>query len=92
MPECHARKTSGDGSRAGELDIDCCWQGLAVKLEVKRPGRRHGYANQEGRPTKLQTATMNRWKAAGAITGIVYSVDDVKMILAAAAGGRKNGR
>lgn len=57
---------------AGEPDIDCCYRGRAVKLEVKRPG---------GKPTKLQEATLGKWKAAGAIVGVVHSVEDVKELL-----------
>jgi len=81
LPECFARKTSGDDKRSGELDIDCCYHGLAVKLEVKRPGRQHGYMNKAGNASKLQLATMSKWKAAGAIAAIVYSISDVKLVL-----------
>lgn len=81
LPDCRAIKTAGDAKRLGEPDIDCCYKGRAIKLEVKRPGREHGYSNDTGKLTKLQIATLSKWKAAGAIAGVVCSVEDVKRIL-----------
>lgn len=42
-------------------------------MEVKRPG--------VGRLTKLQEMELERWKAAGAITGVVTSIGEVKDLL-----------
>ena len=58
---------------AGKPDIDCCWRGRAVKLEVKQPGKE---------PTELQQYELDKWNAAGAISGCVRSVDEVKDLLA----------
>lgn len=41
-----------------------------MALEVKRPG--------VGRLTKLQEMELERWKAAGAITGVVTSIREVE--------------
>jgi hypothetical protein len=41
-------------------------------LEVKRPG---------GKATPLQVAELRKWGRAGAIVGIVESVDDVRALL-----------
>lgn len=76
LPECRARKVAGSEKRAGEPDIDCVCKGRALKLEVKRPepfGRK---------PTTLQAETMAAWHRAGAVTGVVRSLDDVKELLA----------
>ena len=75
LPGCHARKVAGTDNQAGEPDIDACYYGRTLKLEVKRP---KPFGNDG---TKLQLATLAKWKAAGAVTGIVRSVDDVKAII-----------
>lgn len=75
LPGCVARKRWGGGMGvAGEPDIDACLQGRSLQLEVKRPGER---------PTLLQEKRLAEWRAAGALTGAVTSVADVKALLAA---------
>lgn len=83
LPVCHARKVAGTDNQAGEPDIDACYHGQTLKLEVKRP---KPFGNDG---TKLQLATLEKWKAAGAIAGIVRSVDDVKAIIQELDNGRK---
>jgi hypothetical protein len=58
---------------AGWPDIIGAWGGRPLALEVKRPG--------VGRLTKLQEMELERWKAAGAITGVVTSIGEVKDLL-----------
>ncbi|MBO8158844.1 VRR-NUC domain-containing protein [Thermosyntropha sp.] len=70
LDNCRAIKTSGDAKRAGEPDIDCVYCGQSIKLEVKRPGN--------NRVTKLQQAMLQKWADAGAVVGVVHSVDEVK--------------
>lgn len=36
------------------------------------------------KPSELQLAVLSMWKEAGAITGVVHSVDEVKEIIAEA--------
>ena len=58
--------------RAGLPDIVGVFRGRFVAFEVKRPGNG---------PTALQTYTLEQLKAAGAVAGIVYSVEDAQVIL-----------
>lgn len=44
-----------------------------LALEVKRP--------QIGRLTKLQEVTLQRWQEAGAIAGVVTSVEETEKII-----------
>lgn len=74
LPYCRAIKMQGTYRRGGEPDIFCCYKGRMVLLEVKRPGNK---------PTMLQEATLGMWHEAGAVTAVVYSVDDVKKVLEA---------
>jgi len=49
----------------------------SLKIEVKRPGEPHKLSD-------LQAIVLSMWKEAGAITGVVHSVDEVKEIIAEA--------
>jgi len=69
---CRAIKTHGGPLRGGEPDIYAVKDGQFYAFEVKRPG---------GKPTKLQAATLDQWRAAGAVTAVVTSVDEVKEVL-----------
>jgi len=69
---CHAVKTHGSAFSGGQPDVDVCFHGQTIKLEVKRPGKK---------ATVLQEAVLEQWKAAGAVVGVVTSVDEVKEII-----------
>lgn len=74
LPGCLARKRWGGGMGvAGDPDIDACLRGRSLQLEVKRPGEK---------PTRLQVKRLGEWRTAGAIAGVVVSVDEVKDLLA----------
>jgi hypothetical protein len=74
LPGCLARKRWGGGMGvAGDPDIDACLRGRSVQLEVKRPGEK---------PTLLQVKRLEEWRQAGAVVGVVVSVDDAKSLLA----------
>lgn len=73
QPGCYAVKTRGDARQAGWPDIIGCCDGKMLVLEVKRPGN--------NRLTALQEVTLDRWREAGARTGVVHSVDEVKQLL-----------
>ncbi len=74
LPTCLARKRWGGGMGvAGDPDIDGCIRGRSLQLEVKRPGEK---------PTLLQVKRLEEWRRAGAIVGVVVSVDEVKNLLA----------
>ena len=59
---------------AGEPDIDACLSGRSVQLEVKRPGEK---------ATPLQLKRLEQWRQAGALTAVVTSVEEVKILLGA---------
>jgi Holliday junction resolvase len=72
LPGCYAVKTRGDFRQAGWPDIIGCYQGQALALEVKRPGRK---------PTKLQETMLQKWREAGAIAAVVTSRKEVEELL-----------
>jgi hypothetical protein len=79
LPGCLARKRWGGGMGvAGEPDIDACLRGRSLQLEVKRPGQK---------PTPLQVKRLEQWRHAGALVGVVTSVEEVKALLGSAVPG-----
>lgn len=67
---CFAWKEHGGMyGTAGIPDIICCYKGRFIGIEVKRPG---------GKVSKLQEITIKKVTAAGGITFVAYSLDDVK--------------
>lgn len=73
LPKCKAikRHLGGYGSN-GEPDICGCLDSIHLEIEVKRPGNK---------PTPLQQERIKEWLEAGAISGVVYSVDDTKKLI-----------
>lgn len=72
QPECFAIKTRGDQRQQGQPDILGCIGGRTIAFEVKRPGKG---------PTVLQKVILGKWRRAGAIAGVVHSLDEAKELL-----------
>jgi len=72
-PNCLARKRWGGGMGvAGDPDITGCLRGRHFELEVKRPG---------AKPTALQLKRLEEWRRAGAVVGVVESLEQVRALL-----------
>lgn len=74
IPDCIAENVSGNSRQSGRSDINGCYKGRCFKIELKSPDT--GY-----QPTEQQLLYLKRWKAAGAITGVCYSLKEVKELL-----------
>ena len=74
LPECMAENVSGNAKQSGRSDINGCYKGKCLKIELKDPDT--GY-----KATQQQLLYLKRWKKAGAIVAVCYSVDDVKQII-----------
>ena len=73
LPNAVVWKNHGNQySVIGLPDIMCVYEGKIICIEVKISGNT---------PTKWQEITLKKLKEAGAITGIAYSIEDVKSIL-----------
>ena len=67
------RKVHGSGMQTrGDPDLDICYHGLCIKLEVKAGGNK---------PTSIQVHRIQEWANAGAIADVVDSVEAVRNIL-----------
>lgn len=74
LPRCMAENVSGNARQRGRADINGCYNGRCFKIELK--SRDTGY-----KPTKQQELYLKRWKAAGAIVAVCYSLEEVKEVL-----------
>ena len=74
LPECIAENVSGNARQSGRADINACYKGRCLKIELKDPET--GYE-----PTLQQLHYLDKWNAAGAITAVCYSLNDVKNLL-----------
>lgn len=74
IPGCIAENVSGGATQSGRADINACYKGRCIKIELKDPET--GY-----KPTKQQLLYLEKWKAAGAIAGVCYSLKDVKELI-----------
>ena len=74
LPECIAENVSGNASQSGRADINGCYKGKCLKIELKDPAT--GY-----QPTLQQKLYLKKWRLAGAVTGICYSLKEVKLLI-----------
>ena len=74
LPHCIAENVSGNARQRGRADINGCYKGRCFKIELKSPDT--GY-----KPTKQQKLYLKKWKIAGAMVGVCYSLEDVKEVL-----------
>lgn len=68
---CVAEKVKGGASASGRADINACYRGQCLRIEVKTPDHRN-------KTSVKQEHNLKKWKKAGAITMVVYSLDAVK--------------
>lgn len=84
LPECMAENVSGNARQSGRADINACYRGICLKLELKDGDTKY-------QATKQQKLYLLKWEKAGAITGVCRTLEDVKKLLRKAerrAGGR----
>ena len=74
LPDCIAENVSGNARQSGRADINACYKGRCLKIELKDPDT--GYE-----PTKQQLLYLEKWKRAGAICRVCYSLDQVKILI-----------
>ena len=74
LPQCIAENVSGNANQSGRSDINCCYKGHCLKIELKDDDT--GY-----KATRKQKLYLKKWAAAGAVTAVCYSVQDVKKLI-----------
>lgn len=71
MPNGVAEKVQGTALSSGKADINACISGRSIRLEVKTD-------DNGNKASKKQKINLRRWSSAGAVCGVVYSLDEVK--------------
>ena len=74
LPDCMAENVSGNANQSGRSDINACYKGITLKIELKDPTT--GY-----QPSKQQLLYLKEWEYAGAITAVCYSLEEVKSLI-----------
>lgn len=77
LPQGRAENVSGNAQQSGRADVNACIRGRLFKIEVKTEDTEYG---REGASTK-QRLYLEKWARAGAISCVVYSVEDVKWVI-----------
>lgn len=72
QPGVIARKRHGSAYGTTDVDIYGCVNGRHFEIEVKVG---------DNKPTKLQEKRLEQWAAVGAITGVAWSLDEVKELM-----------
>lgn len=76
LPHGTAENVSGNAKQSGRADINACIHSINFKIEVKTADTEYG---RKGATTK-QRLYLEKWARAGAVSCVVYSVDDVKFM------------
>lgn len=76
LPGCIAENVSGNANQSGRADINACYHGDCVKIELKD----HDTAYKA---TKLQKLYLLKWKKAGAITAVCRTLEEIKDLITA---------
>ena len=74
LPYGVAEKVQGTARSSGKSDINACINGRCIRIEVKT-------ADHGNKESKKQSINLRRWSAAGAICGVVYSLEELKALL-----------
>lgn len=74
LPVGIAEKVQGSSSASGRADINACYRGRTLRIEVKTP-------DHKNKASKKQERNLEKWYRAGAVVMVVYSLDSVKMFL-----------
>jgi len=72
LPQCVAYKRKGGPANPGQLDVTGCLKGIRIEIEGKVG---------DNKPTRLQKHYIEKWAAAGAITGWYSSFEGAKKLV-----------
>lgn len=74
LPNSIAEKVKGSASSSGKADINACYRGRTLRIEVKTP-------DHKNKASKKQERNLEKWYRAGAIVMVAYSLDSVRYFL-----------
>lgn len=71
---CIAEKVVGNSNQRGRADINGCYKGRCLRIEVKT-------GDNGNKASQLQKLDIMKWFNAGAYVQVAYSLDDVKELI-----------
>lgn len=74
LPDCRAEKVQGGATASGRADINACYRGRTIRIEVKTP-------DHKNRTSEKQKHNLDKWAKAGAVVMTMYNLDAVKAAL-----------
>lgn len=77
LPYGIAENVSGNAQQSGRADINACIHGFTLKIEAKTEDTEYG---RKGMTTK-QRLYLEKWARVGAMSCVVYNVDDVRYVI-----------
>lgn len=74
LPGCIAEKVKGSSSSSGRADINACYKGRSIRIEMKTP-------DHKNTASKKQEHNLEKWYKAGSVVMVAYSLKSVKKAL-----------
>ncbi len=74
LPECIAEKVQGNAANSGRADINACYKGRCIRIEVKTPDNKNTASIK-------QEHNLKKWKHARAVIMVTYTLDSVKDLI-----------
>ncbi len=74
LPYGIAEKVQGSAVSSGRPDINGCYKGYCLRLEIKSPD--HG-----NKASAKQLHSLQKWENAEAVVGVLHSLDDAKHLI-----------
>lgn len=75
LPGGRAEKLKGSSSGSGKADINACYRGRSLRIEVKTPDNRN-------KSSSKQNHNLEKWRRAGAVAMVAYSKESVMAVIA----------
>lgn len=74
LPGCRAEKLKGSSSASGRADINACYRGRSIRIEMKTP-------DNKNTASKKQNHNLDKWYRAGSVVMVAYSLASVQKAL-----------
>ena len=74
LPDCIAENVSGNANQSGRADINACYKGRCLKIELKD-------GDTDYTATPKQKLYLKKWKRAGAAVAVCRTIEDVKRLI-----------
>lgn len=74
LPDCTAENVHGSKYQVGRPDINACYKGRLLRIEVKT-------ADHGNKPSEIQKENLRKWAKAGAVCFVAYSLEEVQWVV-----------